>query len=415
MSVDANVQARVKEHYVDPTVVLFNPEDRELQLMPLFASCEMTGKEGMGRKVVVPTEYSEGSAASANATTSDTIAADGNAGSNPAETRWELTPVLYDGSFSFTREDIDACEGPGEQFRVITNRIDNALLRVRKRLAMYLPGDGTGALAQITAITSSTVTVSRAVANRFKVGDRLTAATAPSGGTAYGTEIRVTGVTPSTGVITLGSDPTSVWANNPALYLFFNGDRGAVITGMKGWLDDTSSSLFNVTRTGIRELQGLVVPGTGLTTVEALTDIAEQAFYYGIVQDKMIVSGTTWKLLQREKDFQKSVATVTGGNSKYEIGFQAFMLATVFGTLPVIPDVWMAPGDCVSGPFDDKRYKPRIYHNGKDLVRVEGHDSLEFRRSTSAGARTYSGNVYFRGQVAMTPGKFVRGTSLPTS
>lgn len=415
MAISDQVQAMVKVHYKDPTEVIFDPNDNELKLVPLFASCEMTSKEGFGKKIIVKSEYDEGSAASASATVSDTIAADGAVGSNPAAIEWELTAVSYDGSFTFHRDDIDACEGPGEQFKVITNRIDMALKRVRKRLSMFTGGDGTGALCQITAISSSTITVPRWATSRLNVGSRLTAATAVSGGTAYGTAIRVTQIVPRTGVVTLSADPTSTWANNSALYIFFEGDRGAVITGTKAWVDDTSTSLFNVTRTGIPELQGLVVSGSGMDTVEALTEIAEAAFYKGLEQDMMVVSGTTWKVLQREKDFQARVNPFETGNSKYRIGLKAFMLATVFGDLPVVPDVWMPAGECISGPFNNKKFKPRFYHNGANLVNIEGHDNLEFRRSVSAGSRTYSGNVYFRGQLAMTPGKFIRGTSLPTA
>lgn len=411
MAIDANVLAKLKERYEDTTDVTFQVDD---VVAPLFFSCEQesTKNEGFGRLIRIPTDYGVGSAASADASISDTIAGDGAGGSTPQSTSWEVTGVFYDASYQVTREDLEACQGPGDQFNLLADRIEKAITRVRNRCAWWVHGDGNGAIAQISAITSSTITLPKWALNRIKVGDRLEAATAPSGGTFYTNPLRITAIATGTGVVTLSGDPTSTWANNPALYVFHDGDRGGVIKGTGAWVDSAGTSLFNVTRAGVPELSGYVITASG-DTVDALTDIADTAFKNGLKQDVMYVNGTTWKILQREKDLQRQMITV--GNSKYEIGVQSIMLATMWGAIPVVADAFLPDGECISGPFKTKEFRPRLIHGGKSLVRVEDIDGLEARRGTTAGDRTYKGNVMMHAQLVMTPGKFVRGVSLPTS
>ncbi|HEU4368445.1 MAG TPA: hypothetical protein VFV05_09500 [Methylomirabilota bacterium] len=418
MAISTNVNNMLMETYEDPRDILFSDTK---EITPLFAACESgQDRSGMGRKFIERVTWSEGTAVSADGDTADTIAGDGAAGSTPGQDRWEITPVTLDSSFVMTRDDLDATDGMSsrEQYDVLSKYIDMAMKRLRNKLCEQVGGTGSGALCQISAITSTTVTVPIVYVNKFRVGSRLTAATAESGGTAYGTAIRVTAINTSTGVLTLSADPTSTWANNSALYLFDSGNRGAVITGVRGWIDPNGATLFGMTRAGNPALSGFGVDCSTLDTTQGLIKTANQSFYNGHKPDLMIVTGRTWEILQADKDAAKNVVPVKIGD--YEIGYEAFRLATVFGFIPVLPDAfWGALNPtsagqyAICGPFMSKEDRPKLKHTNKALITIDDKDGNIIRAQSG---RKYGGRVYFRGQLsfAHSVGKYTLGTGLPS-
>src|SRR5687767_2596003 len=160
MAIDSGVQTQIKEHYSeDITQILF--EDGK-ETSPLLAMCEVAArKEGFGRGYIERIVTSEGSAIAAQADVADTINNDGAAGGRPSRDRWEIDPVNLDSPFAFSRDEILAIEGMGadEQFDVIADEMDKAVIRIRNKLAMQVSGKGWGLLAQTTAQTSTTFTV----------------------------------------------------------------------------------------------------------------------------------------------------------------------------------------------------------------------------------------------------------------
>lgn len=429
MSINAGVLTQIKDHYdQDIYKILF--EDGKVT-SPILACCEAKSiTEGFGRQFVTRVVTHEGAAVSADASIADTIAADGAVGARPGRDRWVSSAVSMDSPFTFDRDEVDAIEGKGasEQFDVITEEMDMAALRIRNVLAEQVSGKGWGLLALTSAQTSSTFTVLPSEVNRFPVGARLVASATEDTdvllGTPAGAQLRVTAVNPATGVITLSGDPQTIWTNDATLYIFRAGNRIATdpsaaesamtcITGVRGWVDPDSTSWKGVTRTGNPTLTGYGFSASGLDTAAGLMGAADLMFSHGKKADMIFCSGTTWKLLQQDYDASKVVQTSLGD---YKIGFAGYKLATLFGDATVIPDPFIPPGTAYVGPFNDKKWGPKLYHTGKNLVNLDDLDGKQFERVTTSGARSFKGQFYFRGNLVIPgPGMYCKVTSLPTA
>jgi len=430
MALDTGVLTQLKDHYdKDIYKILF--EDGK-KTTPLLAMCEAKKiKDGFGRQFVVRVVTHEGAAVAADPEIADDIAGDGAAGGRPSRERWLVDAKSMDAPFTFDRDEVDAIEGKSadEQFDVVSEEMDMAALRLRNILAEQVSDKGWGALAQISAITSSTVTVPAARINRFPVGARLVASASEDTdvllGTPAGAQLRVTAVNTSTGVVTLSGNPQTVWTNSATLWLFRAGNRAAtdpgaadsaklVVSGLEAWVDPDSTTFMGVTRTGIPQLTGYSFSASGMDSAQGLISAADLMFNYGRSEESMIIcSGTTWKLLQQDYDAAKVVETKLGD---YKIGFQAFRLATVFGDCLVVPDPFIPAGTAYLGPFNSKKWGPKLYHTGKNLVNLDDLDGKQFERRTESGSRQFKGQFYFRGNLVIPgPGMYCKITNLPTS
>jgi hypothetical protein len=429
MSIDSGVLTQIRDHYdSDLYKILF--EDGKVS-SPLLACCEAKSiKEGFGRQFVVRVGTHEGAAVAADPEIADDIAGDGAAGGRPGRERWTVSAVSMDSPFTFDRDEVDAIEGKSadEQFDVITDEMDMAVVRIRNMLAEQVSGKGWGCLAQTTAQSSTGFTVNTSYVNRFPVGARLVASITEDTdvllGTPAGAQLRVTAANTSTGVITLSADPTTTWASDSDLFIFRAGMRAAtdpsaadsaklVITGAKGWIDPDSTTFMGVTRTGNPVLTGFSFSATGLDTAQGLIGGADLLFSHGKPAKTIFCSGTSWKLLQQNYDATKVVNTTMGD---YKIGFTGYKLATVFGDATVIPDPFLTPGEAYVGPFDDKKWGPKLYHSGSKLVNLDDLDGKQFERTTTNGARNFKGQFYFRGNLVIPgPGMYCKITGLPTS
>lgn len=429
MAIDSGVLTQIKDHYdSDIYKILF--EDGKVA-SPLFACCEAKSiKEGFGRQFVVRVATHEGAAVAADPEIADDIAGDGNLGGRPGRDRWLVSSVSMDAPFTFDRDEVDSIEGKSadEQFDVITDEMDMAVTRIRNMMCEQVGGKGWGLLAQTTAQTSTTFTVNAAYVNRFPIGARLVASLTEDTDVLYGTpagaQMWVTAADPSTGIITMSGNPQTVWANSATLYIFRAGMRAAtdpnsadtaklVISGLKGWVDPASTTFMNITRTGNPILTGFSYDATGQDTAQGLIGLADRMFSFGKPAKTIFCSGTSWKLLQQNYDATKVVSNTLGD---YQIGFSGYKLATVFGNATVYPDPFLAPGEAYAGPFEDKKWGPKLYHAGAKLVNLDDLDGKQFERTTTNGSRNFKGQFYFRGNLVIAaPGMYGKATGLPTS
>jgi hypothetical protein len=417
MAIDAGVLTQIKEHYANDIYKILFEDGKTTS--PVLAMCEAKAiKDGFGRKFVTRVVTHEGSAVAANATIADTIVNDGSAGGRPGRERWETSAVSMDSPFAFDRDEVDAIEGKSadEQFDV----------RIRNILAEQLSGKGWGCLAVTTAQSATGFTVNPAYINRFPVGARLVASVSEDTDVLLNSaaQLIVTAVNPATGVVTTSANPVTSWANNAVLYIFRAGMRVSTdpsaaesakmcITGLEGWINPDSTTFMGVTRTGNPNLTGFAVDCTGMTTSEGLIAGADRMFSFGRPAKIILCSGTSWKLIQQDYDATKVVQVSLGD---YKIGFSGYKLATVFGDAVVVPDPFIAPGTAYVGPFDDKKWGPKLYHTGSKLVNLDDLDGNQFQRSATAGARTYKGQFYFRGNLVLpAPGMYAKLSNLPTS
>jgi len=426
-NIDSGVLTQLRDHYTsDITEILF---EASKEITPLFAMCESKMiRDGFGRQFVAPIVTNEGAAVAADPEVADEIAGDGAVGGRPVRDRWVITRVSMDSTFVFTRDEILAIEGKSadEQFDVMADEMDKAVIRIRNLLSEQVSGDGWGALAQISAISTTSITVNPKLANRFRKGWRLVASNSKDTDVLYGAgaSLRVTTVNTTTGEIGLSGDPTAVWSNDSNLWVFRYGNRidtdpnGAeasklCISGLAAAVDPDSTTFWGITRTGDPDLTGHEVDLVGLDTVEALEAIAEAAFYQGRKMDTILVPGVNWKLLNLDKDSSKTVEVKVG---EYQIGYDAFKLPTAFGKTNILPDAFLEPGACYGGPFMDKKLGPKLYHAGEKLVNLDAFDGKDFERQTANGAREFKGQFFFSGQFVLeAPGAYFKGTSLTTT
>ena len=431
MSISDDVRTQLLEH-VDTQQhnIIF---DDNKAITPTFAFCEANSisGEGMGEEYRIRISTSEGSAVAADADIADDIATDGDPGSRPIHKKWVLTPVTKEAPFMFTRDEMDAIEGMsgGKQFDVMADVMEKFIKALWNVLCWQCTGSGWGEIAQMEGIGSTYVDVDPAFTNRFKVGDRLVASVTTNTdvllGSPAGTALRVTGVDPSTGRLTLSGDPTSVWANDDDMFLFRKGDRIATdpaaaddaklcVTGVLGVINPDNTSLWGNTVTGNPQLTGYGYTGSGDTETQLL-GLANMMMAQGKPPKIILVNGISWMLLQKTKQATQVVA-VSG--EKFSIGFNAIELPTVYGVAKILPDFTYPPGTAVAGPFDDKKEGPRFIHNSGKLVQLfkNPENGSFLRLQASLGSRDWIGANYFRGQVAVPgPGNYGRCDTLPTS
>lgn len=429
MSIGADVMTQLTEHVRDDiTQVLF--QDSPVT-SPLFALADQKKMDdGMGRGYVIRLETYEGAAVGAQADVVDAINGDGDTGGRPTWNRCVPTAVTIDAPFIFTRDEMLAIQGgsKAEQFDVMRRSTDAAIIRVRNMLCQQVWKKGWGLLGQITAISSTTVTVPTTIVHYFHVGQRLVASASEDTDVLLGTaaQLRVTAIADTTGVITLSGNPQSTWTNSSSLYLFRAGTRIAAdpgsdaslklsVTGMPAWVDPSGGAIFGLTRAGDRDLCGATVPGSGLSTMETLLAAAEKQFNLGRQSDLAIVSGKSFRLLQQDANSQKTVQIKIG---PYQIGFAAFELATNFGSIDVVADPFLDAGSGYVGPFRTEKYAPFFAYStkGGGLVAIDDIAGPILQPTTVSGVRSYKGTTYFRGQFIMpAPGAYCSMTSMPTS
>lgn len=429
IGLDTGVKSQLTEHYKENiTKLLFEDGD---QTTPVFAACQnKMNEDGFGRLYVSRIATYQGAAVAADPVVGDAILGDGAVGGRPTRTRWEIDSIFIDAGFFFTRPDVLALtkKGKKEQFNTISSEMDMAAIRLRNVLAEQVVNKGWGMLCQtIGSVSTTGFTVSKANVNKFQVGQRLQASAtedddALSNGGGAGAQCRVTGVSPSTGVITTAQNPQTQWAN-AQLFVFNAGMRQTAdpntvlstrlsLSGLRAWIDPTSSlAMWNVTRSGDPNLLGYSLDATGMDTRQALIEAADVMFRFGRKADTIFVSGTSWKLLNIDTDAAKMVEGTKVG--PYQIGFKAYQLPTVFGMIDVMPDPFIPEGEAYIGPFGMAERAPYLCYAGDQLINLDDIDGKEFERQTSGGTRNFKGQFFFQGQLVIDgPGFYGKITGL---
>lgn len=426
----------LKEHYLGKTVAeVFYKASNDIN--PLMAAMDAIADdgEGMGRVLVVPFVYGTGTARGQSFTKVLAKAQGSTTGSAASIGRWEIQPVTQEAVASWTREAMTAAEtkGPRETFRVMSVEMDTKIEAIRKQISTYAFGDGTGALAQIVAVSSTGFTVAADRANRFVVGmDVSTCTTATgavknSGGTP---NLLVTGVdylnSSGTATIYTSTDPSSSAGRTAQAandYVFDYNDRPnagmaayanyVLPWGMDAWLPGAtvvdSTTFCGNTRDGQSILAGLTIGCGSLDPENALLNAAALLFNAGgIKADMGIMNPNDYAAWIADKDKSKTVSISLG---KFELGFDGFNLHSLAGNIPIVPDAQCPSGTFYLGPFKNPQLAPRLVYTGGSLVNIDDKDGLDFVRSASA--TNYEMRLFFNGNIAFpAPGKFVRGTSL---
>lgn len=423
------VKAALREHYVGKNVVdVFYTSTKDIN--PAMAAMEAVADtgEGFGRKLITQVVYGTGTSVGQDFSKVLAKAQGSTVGSSGLYTRWETDPMTIEGVARWDRSSMDAVMGrsSGETFKVMTKEMDLKIAAMRKLLAIYAFGDGTGALGRITAVDSSSITVGTDVINRFQRGqDLVVAATATGACKNAGTAISVLGTDPGTGKITMASDPTvsTAWAIGDYVYLYNDRPATAIDTnaklvlphGLKSWLPGPTTSdgagYDGVVRDGIHELAGLTLDCSAKEPEDAFLSTLNLLFTTGGVKaDALFCNPNDYAAFISQKDKSKTVSIQLG---KYDLGFDGFNVHSLAGNVPVVPDAFCPAGEFYAGPWKDSELAPRLVYVG-DLVQIDNKDGMDFVRSATATA--YEMRLYSRLNVVMPgPGKFVRGYGLSVS
>lgn len=259
--------------------------------------------------------------------------------------------------------------------------VDDALMQLRRSLAITSFRDGTGVKGQVAASTATTLTLSnREDAVNFQVGERVTVTDDTVPTTVRGTAA-ITGINRSTGVLTFAAIPAGSVAND---VISTESDLNAVQSGLGAWLPDAApgaAAFFGVDRTTDSDMLGGVrFDGTGMLRYEALID--------GQSEIGMIGGGRPTHAFCNPVDFRAVIkeleAQVTRPRMVYKdmpvrkgskamVGFQGVEIQGDSGVIELFSDRFCPPNKAYVLQLDEWR----LAHIGNELVDIVGRDSDE--------------------------------------
>lgn len=417
-NVSSNVLAQLKEHVRDGITEMWYEGVNDALLAQLETK---EFDEGFGRGHVLRIVDGESSAIAGNVDDAQSIAEDGNPGSSADAARFTIDPIEIEGFATFTRGEYFAARGKGadEEFELLEQKTKACIQGMRKRMGIYAAGDGTGWLAQVTGgISGTSFQVNKAFINRFKVGDRIFAADATTGGTVResGTYRRITAVQPSTRTITTNVAIASLAVND---YIFFQGHRGAgVPAGSFSWVPQTEplvgDSYYGQNRFGRPQLAGYRFDATGYDTAGAGIAASSEMFNYDKTPETLYINSKSWELLTADKDANKVVSTTVG---PMNVGFSKIVLnGASKRPIDVVPTMFMPPGYGLLGQFKGDKDKIPYIACVEGLANIDDIDGNTFRAVKLNGVASYAMRFFFRGNIIFpAPGNFMTLYNLPTS
>ena len=242
---------------------------------------------------------------------------------------------------SIQNETIEASKGNANAFmEAATVEIDGAIESATRSLAIACFGDGSGAIGQVLATTSSVATFTLKQIDdvtNFEVGMqlKLNATKTGSSGT-LSTAVTVDGINRDTGVITLSAS-ASLTANH---FIYQEGDYDAKIKGLNAWVASTApastDSFFGVNRSSdATRLGGIRFDGSSLPIEEALIGGASRVAREGGKPDVCFMNYSNFADLEKALGSKVSYVDV---KASPEIGFRGILVHGPRGPIKVIPD-----------------------------------------------------------------------------
>jgi hypothetical protein len=272
--------------------------------------------------------------------------------------------------------------------------INGAIHSLTRSLAINLYGNGGGAIGQISATgftntnTYCYLTDLEQVTN-FEVGMvvNVSSADGTTGAIRTGT-LTVAAVDRDLGKITFSVGMSSgISAIASSDYIFVNGDFGAALTGLNGWLPATKPAVgggdafFSVDRSVDGRLSGVIVDGSSLSIEEALIKGAARAGREGGAPDHCFFNFLSYENL--EKSLGSKVQYIE--NKVGEVAFAGMRINGPRGVIAVYPDQNCPSSLAFMLQMDlwklySLKEPVRIFESdGNKLLRTYNADSLELR------------------------------------
>ena len=307
---------------------------------------------------------------------------------------------------SIANETIEASKGNANAFmEAATVEIDGAIESATRSLAIACFGDGSGAIGQVLATTSSVATFTLKQIDdvtNFEVGMqlKLNATKTGSSGT-LSTAVTVDGINRDTGVITLSAS-ASLTADH---FIYQEGDYDAKIKGLNAWVPSTApastDSFFGVNRSSdATRLGGIRFDGSSLPIEEALIGGASRVAREGGKPDVCFMNYSNFAALEKALGSKVSYVDV---KASPEIGFRGILVHGPRGPIKVIPDQ-NCPKDVA---FMLQMDVWKLYSLGK-APKILDSDGLKLLRESTADA--VEARVGYYAQLGCrAPGFNVRG------
>ena len=373
--------AALKQHYTDERIE--NMVYKDNPFLAMVAKYEDFG----GENLKLPIKYGNPMGRSATFATAQSNVTGGNIKA------FLLTRIKDYAIAQIENEVLEASKGNANAFlEAAVFAIDGSIQAATRSLAVALYGNGKGSIGVVSTSDSTTITLATTQdITNFEVDMTLVSSADESGGTA-GTAIAVTGINRDTGVLTMASDPSTIFTST-LKYIFVEGDYATdstallKVSGIAAWLPSTApgstDSFFNVNRSAdVDRLGGIRFDASSLPIEEGLIGAAARAARAGGKPDYCFMNYSNFADL--EKSLGSKVSYVEK-NIKPEIGFRGILIHGPRGPINVIPDQNCPNGVAYMIQMDVwKLYSlgkaPRILSgDGLKQLRVYNADAIEVR------------------------------------
>jgi hypothetical protein len=329
-----------------------------------------------------------------------------NAVANADGSRTEAFEVTYVNNYQIGKLTGDVIRRTKGQENAIEEAIDHevegCMVSMRKDLRRGIYGNTGGSRGVVGSESTTTLTLAdKADTVNFETGMKIAASSTDGTSGALrdsGDTVTIVGVDRSLGTLT-GS---TAWATTisglvAGDYLFEDGDFGADMAGLSGWVPQTApgaTAWYGVDRTSDDRLSGLRFDGTGQPLEDAIIEASGLCYQYDANTDLAIVDPLKWAEVAKSLGSDRGNRVVTKSSSDGYVGYSAIMVATQEGMIPLISDPGCQKDTCYM--LDTSTW---VLATVGEVVQIIDDDGLLIRRGTSDDWQfeiLFSGNLCCR-------------------
>lgn len=345
-----------------------------------------------GDGVKVPVQYSGNAASSATFSSAQT-------GAGTSSNRYAGFTLTRKKMYALGRIDREALwatkSDTGAFIRELKASTDGSLYSIGKKFALGLYGNGGGALGQVSSSATVASTTLLLTNPNSVIGferDMIIKTSTADGtsGSLNSGSVTLTGVTrgmDSSALLAGANFSAGISSIATNDYIFQDGDFGAWITGLAGWVPSSApgaTSFFGIDRTADTRLGGLRLTGTGYPIDELVQRMATLVYREGGRLSHFFMHPIKFHDLCLALQ-SKGVTKVEGKSSDATVGYSGIQVATPSGFVEVYADPY-CPSDRIYGLKLDTwcfyslgKVPHFVEDDGKDILRMTDEDSFEWR------------------------------------
>jgi hypothetical protein len=389
------LDAALKDLYIGQKLIdLCYAKHPLLALLPKFTKF-------VGRKLPLPIKF--GRPQGRSATFASALA-------NSSASKFEAFDLTRKNDYGITALDGEALEAaagdPGSFINSLQTEIDGIMASVSESCSRAIFGNGSGSIGQVLAepAEAALVITLKQIKDivHFEVGQTINIWSAESGGTqrnSDGSDVSwaVTAVDRSAGTVTLDETYTSSGTIAANDYIFIEGDRGNMISGLDAWFPWSApgaTAFFGVDRSvDTVRLSGVRVDGSAKNVRESIFQaFADMQIQSGGSFDVVVMNPEQWRrlgeILQSSVVYGSSDVSISG----IKVGFRVIELMSPWGVVKVVSD-----GNCpLQYAYGLNLSTVKLYSLG-EVPKFLNSDGLKMLRQASGDG--YEVRVGYRAQL----------------